>query len=225
MEIRQLEIIEGHPVIRDEENVILIDTGSPITIHNNNVLTFCGHRYETTTNSLGMTPATLGAMAGFKMTTLLGADVLSNYVVRFDYKMNTVAFGNSDEIPTDGCEALPVTFTMGIPSIEACIRGRTSKVFFDTGARLSYIEEAFTTELDNCGIEKDFYPSFGAFETGVYMIDSTFGQSTIPVKYGVLPNLLRTMLSMVGVDGIVGYDFLANFETTLDYRGKTLYFK
>ncbi|GHS87256.1 hypothetical protein FACS1894201_08490 [Bacteroidia bacterium] len=226
MNIKEIEILNGHSVIREGENVCLIDTGNPITIHTDNSLLFCGRRFDTVTQGMGgITSASLSAMAGFHFTTLLGADILRNYAVRFDYKAGVAAFSENGDISTDGFDSLPVTFSIGnVPVIENTIAGRRAKVVFDTGAKLSYLDASFFAGIESIGTESDFYPVLGNFETAVYRLNSTFGQRTIAVRYGNLPSEIQ-LLPAFGVNGIVGFDFLNNFEIVLDYHNGMLFVK
>ena len=42
----QIKSFKGHPIIIDDENIILVDTGAPSTIHAKNRLSFCSENYS-----------------------------------------------------------------------------------------------------------------------------------------------------------------------------------
>ena len=99
----QITLFKGHPIINDGENIILIDTGAPSTIHASSVLTFCSENYNCSTNYMGLTVSKISEMLGTEITTLLGADILSDYKILFDYKNKIIEF-NKEAIALDGNE-------------------------------------------------------------------------------------------------------------------------
>ena len=50
-----ITLFEGHAIIYVEDNIILIDTGSPSTIHSEKSIEFNGVSFNTSTNQLGVT--------------------------------------------------------------------------------------------------------------------------------------------------------------------------
>ena len=97
----EINLFKGHPIITDSENVILVDTGSPATIHNSNSLKFCSEEFNSSIDYMGLTVNKVSEMLGKEITTLLGTDVMSNFIVYFDYKNNIVEFYN-DAKPFEG---------------------------------------------------------------------------------------------------------------------------
>jgi hypothetical protein len=51
----QLKIFKGYPIIKDGENIILIDTGAPSTINASGSLTFCSENYKCSIGYMGLT--------------------------------------------------------------------------------------------------------------------------------------------------------------------------
>jgi hypothetical protein len=123
----QIILFKGHPIIKDGENIILIDTGAPSTINASNNLTFFGENYNCSTNYMGLTVSKLSDLIGTEITTLLGGDILSEYQIMFDYKNEVVEF-NKQEIAFDGSETAISNF-MGIPVIELFIDSRKLNFF------------------------------------------------------------------------------------------------
>lgn len=216
----QITLFKGHPIINDGENVILIDTGAPSTIHNSSNLTFCSDHYNCSINYMGLTVSKISEMLGTEITTLLGADVLSNFKILFDYKNGLVEF-DKQEINFNGTE-IDISNFMGIPIIELSIDNQNLKFFLDTGAKLSYLSDSITSNYESIGTVEDFYPGVGKFETECFEITTLFGGKNFLVKYGNLPPLLQMTLMLGGTDGIIGFDFFNNFKVLLDLKNNSL---
>ena len=216
----QIILFKGHPIIKDGENIILIDTGAPSTINASDSLTFCSENYNCSTNYMGLTVSKLSDLLGTEITTLLGADILSEYKILFDYKNEVVEF-NKQEITFDGSETTISNF-MGIPVIELSIDSQKLKFFLDTGAKLSYLSKSITSNYESVGTDEDFYPGVGKFVTECFEISTSFGDNNFIVKYGNLPPLLQMTLMLGGTDGIIGFDFFNNFKVVLDLKNNRL---
>jgi len=216
----QIILFKGHPIIKDGENIILIDTGAPSTINASDSLTFCSENYNCSTNYMGLTVSKLPDLLGTEITTLLGADILSEYKILFDYKNEVVEF-NKQEITFDGSETTISNF-MGIPVIELSIDSQKLKFFLDTGAKLSYLSKSITSNYESVGTDEDFYPGVGKFVTECFEISTSFGDNNFIVKYGNLPPLLQMTLMLGGTDGIIGFDFFNNFKVVLDLKNNRL---
>lgn len=216
----QIRLFKGHPIINDGENIILIDTGAPSTIHASSALIFCSDNYKCSTNYMGLTVSSISEMLGTEITTLLGSDVLSNFKILFDYKNDIIVF-NKEEIALNGNE-IEISNFMGIPIIELSIDNQILKFFLDTGAKLSYLSESFTNHYLSVGTDEDFYPGVGIFKTECFDITTSFGDTNFIVKYGNLPALLQMTLMLGGTDGIIGFDFFNNFKVVLDLKNNKL---
>ena len=220
MEEFKLELFDGHAIIRDDVNVILIDTGSPITIHKEKSLGFCGKEYTCSTSQMGLNSKELSRLLGMEVTTLLGVDVMKNYRVLLDYTSEKVVF-TEGELEGFG-ERMEFTQFMGIPIIELNVDGNVGRFFLDTGAKLSYLKEALTAKYKAVRTERDFYPNVGEFEVPVFDIEAKIGDEPLEVSFGTLPKLLQGLLNMADVDGIIGYDLFRNFKVGLNLENKYL---
>jgi hypothetical protein len=169
---------------------------------------------------MGLTVSKISEMLGTEITTLLGADVLSNFKILFDYKNGLVEF-NKQEINFNGTE-IDISNFMGIPIIELSIENQNLKFFLDTGAKLSYLSDSITSNYESIGTDEDFYPGVGKFETECFEISTLFGGKNFLVKYGNLPPLLQMTLMLGGTDGIIGFDFFNNFKVVLDLKNNSL---
>ncbi|MCX7877582.1 MAG: retroviral-like aspartic protease family protein [Ignavibacteria bacterium] len=213
-------MFEGHPIINDGDNKILIDTGAPSTIHFSDTLSFCLENYVCSTNYLGLTVSKISEMLGTEIKTLLGADILTHYKILLDYKNQVTGF-SKHEIDIEGTQIDIYNF-MGIPIIEMTIDNQKLKFFLDTGAKLSYLSDSLTRNYESVGTDEDFYPGVGKFQTDCYEIPTSFGDNKFVVRYGNLPKLLQMTLRLGGTDGIIGFDFFNNFKIVLDLKNNKL---
>ena len=88
------EIIDGHCIIRDQGNVILLDTGSPVTIHETKTLKFLGDDFATQDQYQTNIPELRHLTGLDDLTTLMGTDILRQYKLWFNYKYQKVIFGS-----------------------------------------------------------------------------------------------------------------------------------
>lgn len=216
----QLQLFKGHPIINDGENRILIDTGAPSTIHASESLNFCSESFGCSTNYMGLTVSKISDMLGTEISTLLGADILSDFKILLDYQNQVIVF-SKQEIDIDGIQA-DISNFMGIPKIKMTIDNHELKFFLDTGAKLSYLSESITNNYESVGTDEDFYPGVGKFQTECFEIPTVFRDSKFIVKYGNLPTLLQMTLMLGGTDGIIGFDFFNNFKVVLDLKNNRL---
>jgi len=104
---------------------------------------------------------------------------------------------------------------MGVPIANVMIGNTRCEAFIDTGARLSYVAKSFVASYSPCGVEKDFYPGMGEFETQVYEVPFQIGSKQIMLRCGVLPVLLEKALFITGKLGIIGTEIFEKFEVHL----------
>lgn len=216
----QIQLFKGHPIINDGENKILIDTGAPSTIHGSDNLNFCSESFRCSMNYMGLTVSKISAMLGTEITTLLGADILSDYKILLDYYYQVIEF-SKQEIDIDGTQ-VDISNFMGIPIIRMTVDNQELKFFLDTGAKLSYLSVSLTSSYESVGTDEDFYPGVGKFQTECFEIPTVFGDNEFVVKYGNLPTLLQMTLMLGGTDGIIGFDFFNNFKVVLDLKNNRL---
>ena len=151
----QLEIFKGNPIILEGEHRILIDTGAPSTIHRSGEIQFCGDDYDCTVNYMGLKISNISELLGMEITTLLGADILSEYKILFDYANKAVTFCK-ENLNFVG-KTLDITAFMGIPILQMSVNNQELKFFLDTGARLSFLSSDITRNYKCVGTEEDFY--------------------------------------------------------------------
>jgi hypothetical protein len=169
------------------------------TIHTSAELSFMGEQFSCATSLMNITSESLSELVGTPLTTLLhlGMDILSQFKILFDYKAGFIGF-SKDVIHMKGY-TLPFSSYMKIPVIELSIDHVQSKVFLDSGARLSYLLPSLTAGRQSIGEETDFYPGLGSFQTPVFDIESYITGMPFSVKFGNLPLSLQPLLKNANV--------------------------
>ena len=212
-----LEFNDNHPLISADGNHMLVDTGSPVTIHLEDSLWFAERDHRTMRKMMGLDIHTLRTSTRIDaLTTLLGMDLISRYQVLFDYRQMSLKF---EEDPFDfvGVDVTAGHY-MSIPLVIAEVAGSKRKMFLDSGAKLSYLRKSITEDKEPIGMEEDFYPGHGRFQTAVFELAGRAGNLEFTAKYGNLPVNLQPLLAMANADGILGYDFFEQFKVCLKAR-------
>jgi hypothetical protein len=105
---------------------------------------------------------------------------------------------------------------MGIPVVTGKVDGHEYKFYLDTGARLSYLHSALTLMYKASGMEEDFYPGLGKFDTPVFNIETEVSNGRFNTKFGNLPKHLENALLSGNIKGILGFDFFNSYAVNLE---------
>lgn len=220
----EMTLFEGHPIITDSGNRILVDTGSPINLYSRHQCGFLGRNYAASTSYSNNNIQQFSDLIGTQIDMIMGTGILNDYRVLFDYQNSEITFGD-EELGLKG-ESFTMTIALGIPVVEAGIPGRMVQCFLDSGAKLSYLRSDIAMQFKSLREASDFYPGFGHFTTPVYDIMTKLGQEDFMVGYGTLPGQLASLLTGAHKDGILGYDFFRDFKLLLDIKnGRLTYLK
>ena len=198
----------GHLFIDVERELWLFDTGASTSFGDHEGIVFAGKEFSLNHNYMGLSAEKLSEFVGIKCAGLLGTDVLSKFDYIIDPSQNTLTVA-SDELSHDG-QAIGLSEFMGIPIIKVQVSSMEYRMFFDTGAQISYFQDKSLTDFPACGMIKDFYPSVGQFETDTYQVKVSFEGTIFDLRCGSLPELLAAPLMMTGTEGIVGNQILEN---------------
>lgn len=73
---------------------------------------------------------------------------------------------------------------MGIPILTVRIANRDHRMFFETGAKISYFQEDNISDFPVAETATDFFPGFGQFQTSTHQVEVELGKSafTLIVK-------------------------------------------
>lgn len=196
----------GHLFVKLEGALWLFDTGAPTTFGASESLRIAGEQFGISSNYFGLTASTLSQLVGVECSGLLGADLLG----RFDHILDTAGGRltvSTDELSHDG-QSVCLDEFMSIPIVTASIDGSDYRMFFDTGAQISYFQKESLSEFPSAGNVTDFYPGVGQFQTDTYEVPFTIGSISFALQCGSLPSILGATLMMADTQGIVGNQVL-----------------
>ena len=203
-------MVDGHIIVTSEDGKIcLIDTGSHVSIGNPETILFAGAMHVLQSSLLGRAACELPGPIGVSIDVLVGVDILNRYDMLIDPVRQVLELSNEEQ-GVDG-EVLPVELLSGVPMLEADVAGKRIKVFFDTGAPVSYASEDILKAYPQVGTADDYYITCGAFQTTIHRVPVTLGSRSLVLNVGVLPPTLQSALLAVGVEGILGTAVLEHF--------------
>jgi len=216
----EYKLVDGHIIVKDGSRQLLIDTGAPSSVGDSSPLAFAGGSYPMQSSYMGISPASLSKSVGTPINALVGADILNRYDILIDPVAQRFTL-TEDKLPLDGT-SLELDVFMGIPIIEASVGEEMVRMFFDTGAKLSYLDPDKTNAFSSVGTESDFYPGVGEFSTNAYDIPIALATENVVLRVGNLPELLQMTLMMANTSGILGTAILKTHKVTFAPRRSTM---
>jgi hypothetical protein len=211
----RLELFDGH-LVADAGGRFLLDTGSPVSFSSTKTAHWAGQDHELAISALGLDAVELSRLVGSRLDGLLGGDLLGLHPFTVDLERGFCTF---DE-PLSGRQTvqLPIRLMLGVPLADLDLDGTPTRCCIDTGARLSYVEEARLRGREAVGETEDFYPGFGTFQTSIYEIAVGLGGLVFTMRAGLLPVGLSAMLESFGIAAILGTELFQHFPVvTFDY--------
>lgn len=213
---------ERHLLLENRQGLLVIDTGSPVSFHEDGIIELGDCKMDVSESVFGMVDSHyLSKNIGTKIKGLLGMDFMGKHTTFF----NTQRFGGfvSFEDERDpGRDALDRFSVGGCPGIVMMVNGRHARMLVDSGANLSYIDEKFVMDAPSAGQKKDFSPMFGVgvFTVDTYEIPCHIGcgneiDKDLQLVFGLPPIQIGSLLRNNNVDGIIGYDLFKNFRISL----------
>ena len=199
---------DGHLFLVLEDDLWLLDTGAPTSFGTTRHLYIAGEHFNLSTSYLGLTAATLSQFVGVQCVGLLGADVLSRFDHIFDTAGGRLTVSTS-ELSRNG-HMVRLDEFMDIPIVTARVGRSDYRMFFDTGAQISYFQHDSLSEFPFAGRVIDFYPGVGQFHTDTHEVPFSLGGITFTLRCGTLPGVLGMTLMMAGTAGIVGNAIMSN---------------
>jgi hypothetical protein len=202
---------DGHLFVELDGGLWLFDTGSPASFGDLDEITFDDERFQLGNDYMGLSASTLSQYIGVECLGLIGADILSHFDHLFDIPNGelTITTGHLKHAGT----ALPLSEFMGIPILTAQIEGRDYRMFFDTGAQVSYFQDDSIESFPSAGSITDFYPGFGQFQTDTYQVPISLSDCDLTLRCGRLSGLLAATFTMADTSGIIGNQILENRVT------------
>src|SRR5690606_22962028 len=170
-------------------------------------VTLAGEAFDVAGDYLGLDAATLSRFVGVDCAGLLGAEVLGRFDLILDVPTGTLEVSTS-ELELAGVE-IPLDEFMGIPIVSGRVRSRDYRLFFDTGAQISYLQDDdVRSTFPAADSVTDFCPGIGQFETDTHIVDVVLGEFEARLRCGSLPGRLGATLMLAGTQGIVGNEVL-----------------
>jgi hypothetical protein len=199
---------DGHLFVEIEGWLWLFDTGAPESFGQSNEIIVDGLRFLLNKGYMELSASTLSQFVGVECRGLIGADILGQFDHVIDIFTGTVTISTGD-LKHPG-KTFALSEFMGIPILTAEIASTDYRMFFDTGAQISYFQEDTLTDFPNAGIVTDFYPGVGQFQTDTYQIQVSLGDCVFPLRCGKLPGLIGATLMMAETSGIIGNQIIEN---------------
>lgn len=209
------EIFDGHIIFKIDNKVALLDTGGRSTGNEN--LDFMGNLFKLNGNFLGITIEEISNFVGIHLDILFGLDIISQFDLLIDAENSTLVF-SYDDIDIEGTS----TYLSESSIIKSYINQENIEVFFDTGAKISYIHSDYVVDKYSSVTMDDFFPSYGKFKTKVYELETEIAGESFTLDYGVLPQYVEDSLLGTRINGIIGTELLKRFNCLLSFRNNKM---
>jgi hypothetical protein len=165
-----------------------------------------GLAQEISADYAGFTAGDISSFLRETVAGIIGADLINPYDHRIDLRNNTLTV--SDEALACDGHVQSLDFFMGVPMLAAQVGGARCKLFFDTGAQISYYQGNPPPGAENVGSLDDFFPMGGNFTTETYRFPIALNGFSPVVRCGKLPGLMGMSLGLAGVTGILGNELM-----------------
>ena len=223
----KLYLLNRHLFIDLPEGRTLIDTGAPFSSSTTGRLSWQNQNHGVNKGGyMGFTFDKLSAEIGAQVDALLGMDLLAQTTLLFDVANRQLTAG--DDIP-EGFTAAPYSLvpTSDIPMLAINLNGRDALALWDTGAQYGYfVDDRFCEGLKPLPGFKDFSPMFGALELdrsyhipfnlhGMDLVEYC-GPTPAQACGGLSPVPMRTFLSLLNIDAIIGPSWMQRVKIWLN---------
>lgn len=222
LSIHRIKEANNH-IVTDDEQLLLIDTGSPLSFHKSGCIFLGGEEISVPTSIMGVTDDYLTQKVGCEIHGIIGLDIINKYPTLISIKDNLM-FINDDAVYREKFRrVVPCGPIGGIIGLEMCVNGRMARMLVDTGAKISYIKNEFIEGLDVKEVADDFSPYIGDFKTRLYSCQTELLSSNGSVidsyiqDYGEMPQIILKTIEMVRMDGIIGIDLFKKFRLQLKH--------
>lgn len=204
MEILPYQIINGNLFIQLGDLNALVSTGTAVSMCTCGELILEGKTFPVKQQTLKMSPQILGSEIGTSLDALVGADILS----RFDYRFNPFRkelIVSTDEIHPYGYAAR-MDLYRSVPIVSVWVESKETRVFFNTGSRLTYLIPEIATRFPLVGKTRAFYPGIGWCETPLHRVLIWMSGNDVELDVGIPPPSLMTSIQSAHAFGVIGCD-------------------
>lgn len=202
-----IKLVNDHIII-DNEQHLLIDTGSPVSFHTSGAINLCGENIPVSTSIPGVRPDYLSSNVGTSIDGLVGMDIIHRYTLLIDVPRKHIII-NDDAVYPNALEPYELgALAGGLIAIKMMVNNQQVQMIVDTGAPISYINDSIVAGMESESEMRDFHPFIGDFHTNTYRCEANLmiGEQPYNQLFGVLPKMLEMALSMIQVNGIIGIE-------------------
>ena len=179
-----------------------------------------------TVQGVDLTAMDLNHLGAAPLLGVLGADLLTHYAVTVDYATRTVVLRAADSPPPQLPSRLVLPFARRghLPVIPVTIAHQTYDLAVDSGASVNLLSENLLAGLKN-ELSSPFTTSLGGAATQKQTVNGGTLKRALLGDHVPLVNMV-TVFTTVGplansqptpVDGILGYEFLRQYQVTINY--------
>jgi hypothetical protein len=204
-------ISKGHHLVKIEDKVFLIDTGSPISFAVDGSfksIKINENDYEMNNNIVKVDGNALNEFIGVNIDGLIGVDIVSKIGgVFFDKQEKTISFTSGNDLRNSVRVPIKLFGAMGMYYIDfKFTAGRNNiKALLDTGAYMSYIDPEIAIFGDPDGNAVDYSPTFGGWiETTKVKQPVTIGSENQEISMAIMTRAIKAQLSLLGYKAILG---------------------
>lgn len=215
------QLLDGHIIMRVNTSDYIMDTGSPVSFGRGSTVRIEGKNFTIqASGGMGPTIESINSLSGLQVDGLIGMDILIHFDIRFT--RNQVTFSSTSIHHADTAIKIPIVEqALGVPVINLRIGRKDRRMFFDTGAKISYLSDELLVG-DSVGQMEDFYITIGTFMTNIYKIDVRIGGKNETFTFGSLPASIRSLIGMGQTKGIIGTELLKKYSLILSNSTRTL---
>ncbi len=217
------KIINDHPILMGNGQNILVDTGSPISIHPSGKLVFGENEFTVKSSVPGVSTNYISEKVGCEINGLLGMDIINSMPILFSLK-DGVMFLDDDAEYSAHFKMCPLSpMSGGLLAITISVNGKEANMIVDSGAPISYIHRDFVSGLESVGIVNDFSPFIGDFQTETFLceVDTMVNQDAYSQRFGIPPQAVSMTLGMLNVDGVIGIELFKRYR--IQFNNQTVY--
>ena len=172
-----------------------------------------------------LTAMDLNHLGAAPLLGVLGADLLAHYAVTVDYATRTVVLRAAGGLPPLPPRlSLPFDRRGHLPVIQVSIAHHTYNLAIDSGAGVNMLSETLLAGLKN-ELTTPFSTSLGGAATQKQTVNGGTLKQVLLAPQWPLVNM-ATVFTTIGplansqptpVDGILGYEFLRQYQVTINY--------
>jgi len=200
-----LNFRDGHLFLETDGQLWLFDTGAPTSFGSQSALSLAGETFQLTDGYMGLTASTLSDLVSVECAGLLGVDILGQFDFVLDLSHGPIGtIEISSGILELAGKSVHIDEVIGIPIVTVRIGGADYRMFFDTGAQISYFQHDSIVDYPSAGAINDFYPGVGKFQTETHNVNVALGETEFTLRCGTLPDLLAATLMVADTTGIIG---------------------